>query len=297
MIGEFVYINGDLVPHAEAKISVFDHNFVYGDGVFEGLQAVNGGIFRLADHVERLYRSARFLSIEIPLTPAQMISAILGTARRNRMRDGYVRPMISRGVGPMGVRNMHKLGPPTIVIVAQHEEVAGGKDTTSKGIRAHVASIRRIPPECLDSRVKSCNYVNNIMAYLEAQAAGCDTAVMLDMQGYVAEGYGNNICAVERGSLVTPPIGNILAGITRAAVIELAQKQGIPVVERAMTVYDLVCADEVFETATMAEIVPIAEIDGRKVGDGGVGPVTKRLHADLRRLMASGEQSAPIYNS
>lgn len=296
MIGDFVYLNGDFVPHGEAKVSVFDHNFVYGDGLFEGLQAVNGGIFRLAEHVERLYRSARFLAIEIPLAPAQMTEAILETARRNRMRDGYLRPMVSRGVGPMGVRNIARLGPPTVVIVAQHEAVAGGKDA-SKGVKAHVASIRRIPPECLDSRVKSCNYVNNIMAYLEAHAAGCDSAIMLDLQGYVAEGYGNNICAVDKGALVTPPLGNILAGITRAAVIELAGRLGIPVAERPMTVYDLVCAEEVFETATMAEIVPVSEIDGRKVGDGAVGPVTRQLHIALRRLMESGEQSAPIYNS
>lgn len=297
MIGEFVYLNGEMVKQADAKISVFDHSFVYGDGIFEGLQAVAGGVFRLDDHVRRLYRSARYLEIDIPITPEAMIEAVLTTARLNGLRDGYIRPMISRGVGPMGVRNMHKLSPPTIVIVAQHEKIEDKREAFEQGITAHVASLRRIPPDCMDPRVKTCNYINNIMAYLEAKHAGADSAIMLDLQGYVAEGYGNNVFAVDGGTVLTPPHGNILAGITRQTVIDICGREGIPVAERSMTVYDLVTADEVFESATMAEIVPVVRIDGRTVGTGKPGARTRQLHGLLRKLMESGAESRPIFNA
>ena len=297
MIGEHVYVNGAFFPKDEAKISVFDHSFVYGDGVFEGLQAVNGGIFKLGEHVDRLYRSARYLGFEPPVAPPQLTEAILDTARRNNLRDGYVRPIVSRGVGPMGVRNSHLLGPGSVVIVAQHERIEDKRDAFENGERAHVASLRRIPPDCFDSRAKTCNYVNNILAYLEAKNAGCDTAIMLDMQGYVAEGYGSNVFAVREGVVETPPPGNILAGITRATVLDLCRELGIPARERPMTVYDLVAADEAFESATMAELVPIVDIDGRKVGTGMPGPIVGRLHKALKELMASGRESAPIFNA
>lgn len=296
MIGEHVYVNGTFFPKDEAKVSVFDHSFVYGDGVFEGLQVVAGGVFKLTEHVDRLYRSARYLMMEVPLPPAAMTEAILETARRNRLRDGYLRPIVSRGVGPMGVRNMHRLGPGTVVIVAQHERIEDKGQVFERGERAHVASVRRIPPECIDSRAKTCNYINNILAYLEARHAGADTAIMLDMQGYVAEGYGSNIFAVGGGTVMTPPLGNILAGITRATVFELCAELGIRVEERPMTVYDLTTADEAFESASMSELVPIVEIDGRRIGNGVPGPICGRLHAALRDLMRSGRQSTPILN-
>lgn len=296
MIGEHVYVNGTFLPKDEAKVSVFDHSFVYGDGIFEGLQAAAGGVFKLTEHVERLYRSARYLAIKVPLSPSEMTDAVIETARRNRLRDGYLRPIVSRGVGPMGVRNMHQLGPGTVVIVAQHERIEEKRRVFEDGERAHVASVRRIPPECIDSRAKTCNYINNILAYLEAKHAGADTAIMLDMQGYVAEGYGSNIFAVSSGTVITPPLGNILAGITRATVFELCADAGVHVEERQMTVYDLTTADEVFESASMSELMPIVEIDGRQVGDGAPGPVCGRLHAALRDLMKSGRQSTPIFN-
>jgi branched-chain amino acid aminotransferase len=296
MIGEIVYVNGTFVHKDEAKISVFDHNFIYGDGVFEGLQAVNGGIFKLRQHIDRLYQSARFLAIEIPMTPEKFIGDVLETGRRNRLKDGYMRPVVSRGVGPVGVRNMDELGPPTIVIIAQHEKIEDRRSAFESGISAHVASVRRIPPECMDPRVKTCNYINNILAYMEAKHAGAHTAIMLDMQGYVSEGYGNNLFAVKDGVLLTPPIGNILAGITRETVLELAAKHEIKTLERPMTVYDFVNADEVFESATMAELTPIVEIDGRKVAEGKVGQITGRLHRELRTLMERGEESARITN-
>jgi branched-chain amino acid aminotransferase len=297
MIGDHVYVNGTFFPRDEAKVSVFDHSFVYGDGVFEGLQAVAGGVFKLTEHVDRLYRSARYLMMEVPLAPAAMTEAIIETARRNRLRDGYLRPIVSRGVGPMGVRNMHRLGPGSVVIVAQHERIEDKRQVFEQGERAHVASVRRIPPECIDSRAKTCNYINNILAYLEARHAGADTAILLDMQGYVAEGYGSNVFAVSGGTVMTPPLGNILAGITRATVFEICAELGIRVEERPMTVYDLVAADEVFESASMSELVPIVEIDGRRIGSGAPGPVCGRLHSALRDLMQSGRRSTPIFNA
>lgn len=294
MIGEIVYVNGAFVKKDEATVSVFDHGFVYGDGIFEGLQAANGGVFKLDGHLARLYRSARYMGFEIPLAPAAFADAVLETARRNHLRDGYLRPIVSRGAGPMGIRHMDKLGRPTVVIVAQHEDVNTRGEAFERGITAHVVSLRRIPSECLDSRVKSCNYINNVLAYLEAKHAGAETAVMLDVHGNVAEGYGSNLFCVRAGVVMTPALGNVLEGITRETVLEICHAQDLPSRESVLTVYDLVTADEVFETATLAEITPIVSIDGRRVGDGRVGPMTQRLHGELRRLMASGAQSRAI---
>jgi branched-chain amino acid aminotransferase len=297
VIGDWVYINGEFCPQNEAKVSVFDRSFVYGDGVFEGLQAVNGGVFKLKEHIDRLYRSAHYLGFEIPIGKTAMIDAVLETGRRNGLRDGYLRPIVSRGVGPIGVRHTEKLGPGNVVIVAQHEKVEDRSHLFARGERAHVASLRRVPPDCLDSRAKTCNYINNILAFLEARRAGCDTAIMLDMQGYVAEGYGSNVFSVRDGTVETPPTGNILEGITRATVIELCGEMGIPSRERPMTVYDLVTADEVFESASMAELVPIVDVGGRSVNGGEVGPMVGRLHAALRERMSSLRDSALIFNN
>jgi len=293
MIGEFVYINGEYFRSQDAKVSVFDHGFIYGDGVFEGLQAANGAIFRLDAHVERLYRSAQYMEIEVPLTRGAFIAAILETAQRNKLREGYMRPIVTRGAGPSGLRNMDKLGPPTVVILVQHE--TEGKQA-GEGVTAHVTSIRRIPSECLDSRVKSCNYINNILAYLETKHCGARTAIMLDLQGNVAEGYANNIFCVDGGTVATPPLGNALAGITRDVVIELCRSLRIPIQERALTVYDLVTGTEVFESSTLGEIVPIISIDGRTVAAGAPGPVTTRLRQELRELIDGRTQSIRIYN-
>jgi branched-chain amino acid aminotransferase len=295
MIGDIVYVNGAFVKKDEASVSVFDHGFVYGDGIFEGLQAVNGGVFKLDAHLARLYRSARYMGFAIPLAREAFAEAVLETARRNGLCDGYLRPIVSRGAGPMGIRHLDKLGPPTIVIVAQHEHVEDRARVFERGLAGHVVSLRRIPSECLDARVKSCNYINNVLAYVEAKQAGADAAIMLDIHGNVAEGYGSNLFAVRDGVVMTPPLGNVLEGITRETVLEICRAEGIPCREPAMTVYDLVTAEEVFETATLAEVTPIVSIDGRVVGDGRPGSLTRRLHAELKRVMASGAHSRAIF--
>lgn len=294
MIADYVYINGEFFPHNEAKVSVFDHGFIYGDGVFEGLQVSDGGIFRLEAHLDRFYRSAKFLEIEIPLPRGELTAAIIETARRNNLRNGYMRPMVTRGAGPTGVRNIDKLGAPTLVILAQHET---GKHGAAHGVSAHVTSIRRIPSECLDSRVKSCNYINNILAYLETKHCGAETAIMLDIHGNVSEGYANNIFCVSGGRVVTPPLGNILAGITRDTLIDICRQTGIPIVEQNLTVYDLVTGDEVFESSTLGEILPIRSIDGQTVGGDTPGPITQRLAQELRKLIESGTQSTRVFNA
>jgi branched-chain amino acid aminotransferase len=295
MIGDFVYINGEFFPPQDAKISVFDHGFIYGDGIFEGLQAANGAIFRLDAHMDRLYRSAKYMEIDIPLSRGAFVAAILETAQRNHLRDGYMRPVVSRGAGPTGLRNMDKLGPPTVVIIAQHE--TEGKHQPDRGVAAHVTSIRRIPSECLDSRVKSCNYINNILAYLETRHCGAETAIMLDLNGNVSEGYANNIFAVDGRTVITPPLGNVLAGITRDVIIELCRSLEIAIVERPLTVYDLVTGTEAFESSTLGEVVPIASVDGQTIGDGAPGPMTTRIRRELRKLIESGSQSTPIFNA
>ena len=296
MIGDYVYINGEFLPQADAKVSVFDHGFVYGDGCFEGLQVSDGAIFRLDAHIDRLFRSALYLQIEIPLSRGDLIAVILETAQRNALRRGYMRPIITRGAGPTGLRNMKSLGAPTVVVLAQHE--TEGKNPGNGAVTAHVTSIRRVPSECLDSRVKSCNYINAILAYLEAAHCGAQSAIMLDLQGNVSEGYANNIFCVDGTTVITPPLGNILAGITRQALIDICRgRDDITLVERPLTVYDLVASPEVFESSTLGEIVPIGSIDGRTIGTGAPGPVTRLLQGALRELIASGTQSTRIFNS
>jgi branched-chain amino acid aminotransferase len=289
MIGPIVYLNGDFVSKEDAKVSVFDHGFIYGDGVYEGLQVVNGTVFLLREHIERLFDSARYLGFEIPLGFDAVCEAILETARRNDLRNGYMRPIVTRGTGPLGIRNMDRLGPPTVVVMAQYESIEERRKAWNAGITAQIVSVRRIPPECLDSRAKTCNYLNNIMAYLEAKAAGADTAIMLDTEGYVAEAYTSNLFCVKNGTVLTPSLGHILGGITRATLLRICGELGIPAREGHLTVYDLYTADEVFECGTMAEVRPLLKINGRVIGNGEAGATGARIHAQLRKLMESGK--------
>jgi branched-chain amino acid aminotransferase len=295
VIGPIVYLNGSFVPKDEAKVSVFDHGFIYGDGVFEGLQIVDGSVFLLRQHMERLYDSARYLGIAIPMPHSELIEAVLETARRNDVRNGYLRPIVTRGAGPLGIRNMDRLGAPTVVVMAQFESIEERRKAWNNGITAQVVSVRRIPPECLDSRAKTCNYLNNIMAYLEAKAAGADTAIMLDTQGHVAEAYTSNLFCVRNGAVMTPALGHILGGITRATLLRICGELAIPAREGQLTVYDLYTADEVFECGTMAEVRPLLRINGRVIGDGKAGSVGARIHRQLRLLMESGEHGVDAF--
>lgn len=295
MIGPIVYLNGQYVARDEARVSVFDHGFIYGDGIYEGLQIVDGVIFLLREHIDRLFNSARYLGFEVPLTREQMIEAILETARRNELRNGYLRPIVTRGAGPLGIRNMDKLGTPTVVVMAQFESIEERRRAWNRGITAQVVSVRRIPPACLDSRAKTCNYLNNIMAYLEARAAGADTAIMLDTDGYVAEGYTSNLFCVKNEVVMTPALGHILGGITRATLLRICGELKIEAREGQLTVYDLYTADEVFECGTMAEVRPLLKINGRAIGKGEAGPVGARIHRELRRMMESRQHGVDAF--
>lgn len=295
MIGPVVYLNGQYVPRDEAKVSVFDHGFIYGDGVYEGLQVVEGVVFLLREHVDRLFNSARYLGFEIPISKEAMIDAICGTIRRNDMKNGYVRPIVTRGAGPLGIRNMDQLSAPTMVVMTQVEGGDARRAAWNRGITAQIVSVRRIPPACLDSRAKSCNYLNNIMAYLEAKAAGADTAIMLDTDGFVAEAYTSNLFCVKDGLVVTPDLGYILGGITRRTLLAICGELGIPAREGKLTPYDLYTADEVFECGTMAEVRPLLRINGRVVANGEAGPIGARIHAGLRKMMDSGKHGIDAY--
>jgi branched-chain amino acid aminotransferase len=271
--GLWVYLNGKFVPAAEATVSVFDRSFVYGDGVFEGIEVENGGIFKLEAHVDRLYRSAAFLRIAIPIPKSEMQAAIVEVVRRSELRNGYVRPLVSRGAGPLGLERVADLGPPTVVVMPQHRP-----PKEARTYRAVIVPTRRTPPQCLDPRVKSNNYLNNVLAKFEQLDAGADAGIFLDVDGFVSECCGENLFAVSAGRLATPPATRTLDGITRQTVIALARDAGIEVAETEMTRYDLYTADELFLTATLSGIGYIVQVDRRTIGAGEPGAMSRRLY-------------------
>lgn len=270
-----IYLDGAYLPKEEAKVSVFDHGLLYGDGVFEGIRAYNGRVFRLDEHLDRLYDSAKTIALEIPIAKAEMGDAIREVLRRNNLRDAYIRPIVTRGVGDLGL-DPRKCEKPTVIIVAVEWGAMYG-DLYEKGLTAVTVSIRRTPAEALPPNVKSLNYLNNILAKIEANCKGGDEAIFFDTNGYLAEGSGDNLFVVKNGEIVTPPTLNNLRGVTRLVVLECAAELGITVVERNMGYFDLYTADEVFVTGTAAEVGPIVSIDGRMIGSGRPGPITRQL--------------------
>jgi len=286
-----VYINGEFVPASQAKISVFDHGFLYGDGVFEGIRAYNGRVFKLKEHIDRLYDSAKAIDLKIPISKEEFMEIILETLRRNRLRDAYIRPIVTRGIGDLGL-DPRKCKNPTIIVIAQPWGRLYG-DLYERGLRAVTVTVRRNAIDSLPPNIKSLNYLNNILAKIEANAKGGDEAIFLDHNGYVSEGSGDNIFIVKNGVVITPPTINNLKGITREVVIELVKKLGIPFREANISIYDLYTADEIFVTGTAAEICPITWIDGRTVGDGKPGKITKLLMEEFRKL--TEREGVPIY--
>jgi branched-chain amino acid aminotransferase len=277
-----VWLNGELVPKSQAKVSVFDHGFLYGDGVFEGIRAYNGKVFMLDEHLDRLYDSAKSIWLTIPLTKEQMRDAILQTLRANELRDAYIRVVVSRGEGDLGL-DPRKCPKPNIVIITDRIELFP-EELYERGIEMVTVSVRRNSPQALNPNIKSLNYLNNILAKIEAINAGKPEGLMLTLDGYVAEGTGENIFIVKRGELFTPPAYmGILKGITRQVVMKLAKEGGIPVHEAVLTLHDVYNADECFLTGTGAEIIPVVKLDGRVIGDGVPGPITKTLIQKFRQ--------------
>jgi branched-chain amino acid aminotransferase len=287
-----IYIDGTFYEQSEAKISVFDHGVLYGDGVFEGIRFYQDRVFRLDEHIDRLWDSAKAISLDIPLSRAAMIEATLETIRQNDLHDGYIRLLVTRGIGSLGL-SPDSCRRPSIIIIAA--TIALYPDSLyEKGLSLATCSIRRIPPAALSPRIKSLNYLNNILAKIEAQQAGAAEGVMLNEQGYVAECTGDNLFVVKNGMISTPPKNaGILAGVTRAVVFELAEKNGIPIKEEDLTRYDILIADECFLTGTAAEVIAAVQLDRRPIGNGHPGPVTLKLVEEFRGLTRS--TGTPIY--
>ncbi|MBM3335233.1 branched-chain-amino-acid transaminase, partial [Candidatus Sumerlaeota bacterium] len=270
----------------DAKVSVFDHCLLYGDGVFEGIRLYEGCIFRLRDHIERLYSSAKYIMLRIPLSKKAMIEKTRETVRRNGLRNGYIRLVVTRGVGPLGLAPW-ECKKPTVVIIASKITLYP-PEYYDKGLEIVTVATRRSHVASLDPRVKSCNYLTNIVAKIEASIAGALEALMLDQNGFVNECTGDNIFLVKNGALITPPVYlGALSGITRRVVIEIAKEHGVPVREEPFTRFDVFDADECFLTGTAAEVIPVVQVDKRQIGNGRPGPVTKRLSKLFRQRTAT----------
>src|SRR5262249_7831493 len=278
-----IYIDGKYYDQKNAKISVFDHGLLYGDGIFEGIRAYNGRVFKLTEHIDRLFYSAKAILLKMPLSHAQIVRAVIETCRRNRIRDGYIRLVVTRGAGTLGL-NPNRCKNPAVIIIADRIQLYP-PELYERGMEIITVPTTRNLHSALNPAIKSLNYLNNILAKIEANNAGCEEAVMLNAEGYVSECTGDNLFILKNGALFTPPLSaGALYGITRQTVIELAREAGLVVSEPNLTRYDLFNADECFLTGTGAEIIPVVKIDGRSVGSGKPGPITVQLVERYRAL-------------
>jgi branched-chain amino acid aminotransferase len=290
-----VYIDEVYCPKSQAKVSVYDHGLLYGDGVFEGIRAYNGVVFKLKEHIERLYRSAHAIMLQIPLTKEEMTQAVLGTLRKNKLSTAYIRLVVTRGVGDLGL-DPRKCPKPSIIIITDTISLHAG-EAKEKGITAMISWVKRNPVDTTTHEIKSLNYLNSVLAKIEANMSGVDEAICLDKNGFVVEGVGENLFIVKNGKILTPPsCTGALSGITAQVVIKLAKKLGSDVTETNITPFQLFTADEAFFTGTAAEIVPIKEVNKRQIGNGSPGPVTKRLMAEFHKKVLDPKEGVPIYS-
>ncbi len=275
-MGQKVYVAGRLCERDEARISVYDHGLLYGDGVFEGIRVYGGRIFRCREHLERLFHGARAIALEIPMTADELVEAMEATLAANDLVDGYIRLVVTRGVGTLSI-DPSTCSDPQVIIIADSIALYPAHHY-EQGLEIVTASTVRNLPNAINPRIKSLNYLNNILANIEGARAGAVEALMLNHLGHVAECTGDNIFIVERGRLATPPLhAGILGGVTRGVVLELARQAGIGAAEREMTLFDVYAADECFLTGTAAEIVPVVRVDGRQIGGGRPGEITRKL--------------------
>ncbi len=289
-----IYIDGKFYPKSQAKISVYDHGFLYGDGVFEGIRAYNGVVFKLKEHVDRLYRSAHAIMLNIPLTKDEMVQAVVETLRKNNMKDSYIRLIVSRGIGDLGL-DPRKCPNPTIIIITDTINIKAG-NAKETGITTMFSWVRRNPVDATTHEVKSLNYLNSILAKIEANANGVDEAICLDTSGCIAEGVGENIFIVKNGEILTPPTSTgALEGITADSVINLCRKLNIKLTVTNLTPFMLFTADEAFFTGTAMEMVPIREVNKRQIGTGKPGPVTKRLLGEFQEVIEDPTNGIKIY--
>jgi branched-chain amino acid aminotransferase len=277
-----IYLDGQFVDEKDAKVSVFDHGLLYGDGIFEGIRLYEGNVFRLAEHLERLEYSAKALMLTIPLARPELAEAICETCRRNNLRNGYIRLVVTRGPGDLGLAPW-SCPKPTLFIIASTIQLYP-KEYYDNGLAIVTVPTRRIGPAALPPTIKSLNYVNNILGKIEAKQAGALEAIMLNEQGFVAECTADNIFIVHKGVIHTPAASQgALRGITRDTIFDIARAINVPIVDTNMTRYDVWCADECFLTGSGAEVVPVSALDGRQVGTGKPGPITQRILADFRQ--------------
>jgi branched-chain amino acid aminotransferase len=289
-----VYVDGEYYPKSQAKISVYDHGLLYGDGVFEGIRAYNGVVFKLKEHVDRLYRSAHTIMLQIPISKEEMIKIVLETLRKNNLRDAYIRLVVTRGVGDLGL-DPRKCQKPTIIVITDAIKLLK-TESKEKGITTMISWVKRDPVDATTHEIKSLNYLNSIMAKIEANISGVDEAICLDKNGFVCEGVAENIFIVKGRKIFAPPsYTGALPGITAEAIMNLAGKLGYEVIEKNITPYELFNADEVFLTGTAAEIVPVREINKRTVGNGKPGPVTKKLIEEFAKMVQDPKEGIPIY--
>jgi branched-chain amino acid aminotransferase len=288
-----VYIDGKFYPKAQAKISVFDHGLLYGDGVFEGIRAYDGLVFRLIEHIERLYRSAKMIMLTIPIEEDEMEQIVLRTLRKNNLQESYVRLIVTRGVGDLGL-NPKKCPKPTIICITDTISLMEGKE--ENGITAMITWVRRNPVDATSHEIKSLNYLNSILAKIEANIAGFDEAICLDKNGFVCEGVGENIFIINGDlELVTPPTcTGALEGITAKAAIRIVEKLGHKVIIRNVTPFELFTAKEIFLTGTAAEIAPVVKINGRLIFGGRPGPITKDIMREFKKLVRDPNEGVPI---
>ena len=288
-----VYIDGEYYPKSQAKISVYDHGFLYGDGVFEGIRAYNGVVFKLKEHVDRLFRSAHALTLKIPLSKKEVINAVIETLRKNKMKDSYIRLVVTRGLGDLGL-DPRKCPKATVIIITDTINIRAG-DAKETGITTMFSWVRRNPVDATTHEIKSLNYLNSVLAKIEANACGVDEAICLESNGYIAEGVGENIFIVRNGEIFTPPTSTgALAGITAEVVTEIAAKLGIKLTIANLTPFMIFTADEAFFTGTAMEVVPIREVNKRQIGDGKPGSITKKLIAEFHKVIQDPSQGIKI---
>jgi len=289
-----IYIDGKFYPKSEAKISVYDHGLLYGDGVFEGIRAYDGIVFKLKEHIDRLYKSAHAIMLDIGIPKQDMIKAVVDTLKKNKLRDSYIRLVVTRGVGDLGL-NPNKCKKPTIIVITDTIRLHSGDDTKEKGITAMITWVRRDAIDATSHEVKSLNYLNSILAKIEANNAGVEEAISLGRTGYVCEGVAENIFVVRDKAIFTPPSSTgALPGITAQVITQIAKKMGYTVMERNISPTELFTADEVFFTGTAAEIVPVCEINKRKICDGIPGQVTKRLMEQFHKTVRDPKEGILI---
>lgn len=287
-----IYINGKFLNEQDANVSVLDHGLLYGDGIFEGIRAYNSRVFKLTEHVARLYYSAKAIALEIPMTQAEMCKAVTETCKVNNIKDGYIRLVVTRGIGNLGL-NPKSCKIPQVIIIACGIQLYP-EEVYSKGMRIVTVPTTRNHHNAINPAIKSLNYLNNILAKIEASVAGVDEAIMLNSQGYVAECTGDNIFIIKGNQLLTPPLSaGALYGITRGTVVDIAKKAGLEVCEPNITRYDVYNADECFVTGSAAELVPVVDVDGRQIGTGAPGEVFKKLLVLFRDLTKS--TGTPIF--